>query len=199
MTQLQTEFKRWHDRSPQLAKAVHVLGLMPDPICVIMNEGLISIVRREFRESFITKSRQFLGRSKILGLYKAQKRQREYDKNPILHKAMSYLYMLSDDNQDFMSNHIMELMSYIQEYFYVYYELNQDFSPEDVAAMAAHYLEKDADDVHMFLKKIREEFYLKTIEGVVIPPEQKTSEKEKNAKLAIIALGNNQGMKVGKP
>ena len=51
-----------------------------------------------------------------MGLHKSKNRRREYDDNGTMHKMMNYLYILGNDNQDYMAKKVLELVHYIQDY-----------------------------------------------------------------------------------
>src|SRR5690242_14856760 len=98
MTQ-QSTFKRWYDRQPKLSQAFKLIILLPDEVRSIISESLMLIANREFNANERENSFRTLGHDKILGLHKSKNKRREYDQNELLHKAMNYLYILSDDNQ----------------------------------------------------------------------------------------------------
>ncbi len=154
-------FKRWYDRHPRLAQGVKLLILMPDEIKTIISEALITLANREFDATEQDNTFRTLGSDKIMGLHKSKNRRREYDENETLHKAMNYLYMLSDDGQDFMSDHILNMVKYIQEYFATCKEFHVDSNPEQVAQVTDAYVTSGAEGVQRFLKSLRDEFYVK--------------------------------------
>jgi hypothetical protein len=153
--------QRQYDRSPELAQAVRMLLLMPNEIGSIIAEGMLSMMDKEFEEILQERHYRSLGSDKIMGLHKSQNRRRAYDQNPILHKAMSHLYLLSGSGQDYMARHILALLSYIQRYLDSCGEFQQEPSLEDVVSVTKTYIEKGSVEVEGFLTKLREEFVLK--------------------------------------
>lgn len=160
MSQDQT-FKRWYDRQPKLSQAFKLIILLPDEVRSIISESLMLIANREFESGEADRSFRTVGSEKIMGLHKSKNKRREYDQNELLHKAMNYLYVLSDDNQDFMADHVLKMVEFIQKYFATCQEFKAEPTLEDVAAVTNTYVEKGSAEVNRFLSKLREEFYLK--------------------------------------
>src|SRR5436853_556626 len=115
MSQPQT-YKRWYDRQPKLSQAFKLIIILPDEVRSIISESMILLANREFDSNDPTQSFKTLGSEKVMGLHKSKSKRREYDQNELLHKAMNYLYILSDANQDFMAEHILKMVDYIQKY-----------------------------------------------------------------------------------
>lgn len=159
----QPSFKRWYDRQPKLSQAFKLIILLPDEIRSIISESLMLIANREFDANERENSFRTLGSDKILGVHKSKNRRREYDQNELLHKAMNYLYVLSDDNQDFMADHILKMVAYIQKYFATCQEFKAEPTLEAVAQVTHTYVEKGTTEVERFLSTLREEFYLKLV------------------------------------
>jgi len=182
--------RRQYDRSRDLVQAVRVLTLMPDEVRTILSEGIIALMQQEFDEAMEEKHYRSLGSYKVLSLHKTKNMRRAYDQNTILHKAISRLYILSDEAQDAMGSHILELLNFIQKYFQDCTELQQDVALDDVAAITDCYVEKGSEDVQNFLNMVREEFY-RRLHGT---PESDSNPSD-GEQLAEIA-SNQTGMKV---
>ena len=157
------KFKRWYDRQPKLAQGVRMLILLPDEIRTIIGGALIVLANNEFDVNKHSAALRSLGNEKVIGLHKSKNRRREYDDNETLHKAMNYLYLLSDHGQDFMANHILRMMKYIQVYFSACVEFKVNSSPEDIATLTTTYVSSGEAGVIRFLEALREEFYYKLI------------------------------------
>lgn len=153
--------QRQYDRSHELAQAVNILTLMPDEIRSIISESVLNLMHQEYEETMQEKHYRSLGSDKILGLHKAEHRRRAYDQNPILHRAMSHFYILSETAQDYMGKHILAMLNYIQSYLDTCGELQQDPSLEDVAAITQRYIEKGSAETEAFLKELWNKFYIK--------------------------------------
>lgn len=157
----QPSFKRWYDRQPKLSRAFKLIIILPDEVRSIISESLMLIANKEFESKERDTSFKTVGSEKILGLHKSKNKRREYDQNEQLHKAMNYLYVLSDDNQDFMAEHILKMVEFIQKYFATCHEFKVKPSLEEVAVVTNTYVEKGTAEVECFLKQLREEFFLK--------------------------------------
>ena len=197
-------YKRWYDRNPHLAQGVKLLILLPDEVKTIISEALITLANREFNESERETAFRTLGSEKIMGLHKSKNRRREYDINDTLHKAMNYLYMLSDDGQDFMAEHILNMIKYIQEYFATCQKFQMTSEPEHVARIAYAYVNSGSEGVAKFLKQLREEFYLKVFSpdnGVKASLELLDTlqgQAEVDDRINLATKDGNQGMKLSK-
>jgi hypothetical protein len=159
MSTEQPKFKRWYDRQPKLAQGVRMLILLPDEIRTIIGEALIALANNEFDVNKHSAALRTLGNEKIIGLHKSKNRRREYDDNETLHKAMNYLYLLSDQGQDFMADHILKMMKHITLYFSACVEFQVNSNPEEIATLAATYVSSGDAGVAQFLDMLREEFY----------------------------------------
>jgi len=157
----QPNFKRWYDRQPKLSRAFKLIIILPDEVRSIISESLMLLANREFDAAERENSFRTVGSEKVMALHKSKNRRREYDQNEQLHKAMNYLYVLSDDNQDFMAEHILKMVEFIQKYFATCHEFKAQPSLEDVATVTNTYVEKGTAEVENFLKQLREEFFTK--------------------------------------
>jgi hypothetical protein len=153
-------FQRWYERQPRLSQSVKVLQMMPDAIKSILADAIMLIATREFGKEEPLNVIRSLGSEKIMGLHKSKNKRREYDQNELLHKAMNYLYILSEEKQDFMAEHALKMLHYIQDYLAACQEFQVDSSIEEVAALAKTYVEQGSVEVEIFLRKLRKEFYI---------------------------------------
>src|SRR5690606_12362088 len=126
-------FKRWYDRQPRLASAVTLSVLLPEEVQRMIGEALVLIEDRERMLHTQDSTCKTLGSEKIMGIHKSKNKRREYDQNETLHKAMNCLYILSDDNQDLMADHILSMIDYIRQYFAACQEFKVSPSMEEVA------------------------------------------------------------------
>ncbi len=162
--------KRWYDRHPKLSQSVKLMIILPDEIQSILSEGIMILANKEFCVNEKVNSFKTLGADKVLGLHKSKNKRREYDKNPQLHKAMNYLYILSEENQDSMADHIVSLVSYIQEYLKSCYQFQSDPSIEDVAEITTLYISRGTRDVEEFLARVRYEIQQRVLRGTPYKP-----------------------------
>ena len=162
-------YKRWYDRNPKLSMAVRLMLILPDEIKSILAEGTMIIANREFKISEKENSFRTLGPEKVMGIYKSKNKRREYDHNPTLHKAMNYLYIMSEGNQDYMASHIVALVGFIQYYLSTCQAFEAEPSLEDVATITKLYIDMGKIEVEDFLGKLRQEFHNRLMEGLTTP------------------------------
>jgi hypothetical protein len=104
-----------------------------------------------------------MGTDKVLGLYKSKNRRREYDQNEVLHKAMNYMYILSEGNQDYMADHILKMVQFIQMYLSTCRTFKQDPTTEDITELTQKYVENGSAEAENFLNELRDQFYRKML------------------------------------
>lgn len=161
----QDNFVRWYDSRPKMSQSARLLFALPDEIKSIISEALLVIADREFRHDEKVRHVRSLGREKVMGLHKSKNRRREYDENPHLHQAMNYLYILSEDNREFMAEHILKMMRYIQYHLETCQITQVVPQIEDLAAITNTYVNSGDEAVSAFLKNLRHEFYEKLLQG----------------------------------
>jgi len=86
------EIKRWYDKDPRMSQILDILENMPEESKVEFARilmSLINILRKDKKNSDAPLS---LGKSKVLGLYKAFNKRRWYDQS---HSLMHSLNILS--------------------------------------------------------------------------------------------------------
>lgn len=195
-----SNYKRWYDRQPKLAKAVQLISLMPNEIKTIVCEALMVIANRELDQSEQDNSFRTLGSEKIMGVHKAKNKRRDYDRNEMLHKTMTYLYILSDDGQDQIADHILNMVHYIQQYFQACQEFKVEPQLEQIGEITRHYIERGGKEVQIFLRNLREAFSLKfKSEEHSLSPEELLSRLASKASDQKTRMKDDQsGMKVSK-
>jgi hypothetical protein len=163
-------YNRWYDRHVNLSLAVKLLLLFPDAVQSIVCEAIMLIADREFDANEKMKSFRTLGRERILGLYKSKNKRRDYDQNELMHRAMNYLFILSEDNREFMADHILKMVQYIEHYFQTCHRAQMNPSPETIADITRTYMENGGKETEQFLHQLREEFYQKLLTGQGVAP-----------------------------
>jgi hypothetical protein len=108
--------KRFYETHPITAQAVELLFKFPISFQLIIGKGICIIAEREFKGLELLQSYKSLGADKVLAMYKAKRKLRHYDKEPILHEAMLYLFLLSPENQVLISKKIIHLSGYMEKY-----------------------------------------------------------------------------------
>ena len=110
------EKNRWYDQDPSVAAAIDVLLAMPEEIRVAICKGVVMLAEKEFKANELAKQVKSLGTDKVLGMFKAKKKQRYYDTNETLHRMMLYMFLLSEENRRYIARSIGEMKALITDY-----------------------------------------------------------------------------------
>jgi hypothetical protein len=159
------DYIRWYDRQPKLSLACKLLFRFSDEIKSLISEAVLIIIVREFKQNKKPEQVRTLGGEKILGLHKSKNRRREYDVNPHLHQAMNEIYLLSEGDRDFMAEHILSMVHYIQHYLQTHQIIKTQASLEEVPSSTCVYLQSGNPSATLFLKHLRLEFCQKLKSG----------------------------------
>ncbi len=95
----QVGFTRWYDTIPELSKSIKILERMPqnlkDAVCLpISNMTSLKELAVEHDSNL-----KRLGSHKVMGLLKSKTKRRWYDQTPIVHKAFSFLYIMTQEQR----------------------------------------------------------------------------------------------------
>lgn len=150
--------KRWYDKRPDMARSITLLEALPFAIQSIIANGIVDIANREFQANELINSYKSLGTEKVLGLHKSKKKARKLDENPAAHKAISYLYVLSEKNQDFMARQILDMMELLTQYFRHCSVLNQPPAEGEVLNLTQTYVQQGRGEAKVFLSKLERTF-----------------------------------------
>ena len=150
--------QRWYDRRPQVARSITLLEAFPPVIQTIIANGIVDIANRECNASQLINSYKSLGTEKIMGLHKSKNKARQLDSNPATHKAVSYLYVLSEENQDFMARQILELREFIGQYVRHCDTLDHNPDEKEVMALTDTYVAHGKTQAQEFLEKLETVF-----------------------------------------
>ncbi len=167
---------RWHDKKPEMAKAIHFLGSLPNDVQTIIGDCVVKIAEKEYKVSQLMSNLKSLGSEKILGLHQSQKKRRNYDKNPATHKAVNHVYILSESDQAKMTKHVLNLMDCVFSYFELHQALNVPPEKETLQKLADAFTEGGLKQASAFNKALRQKLaqnakpaeYLKESQGDLI-------------------------------
>jgi plasmid stabilization system protein ParE len=151
--------RRWYDRQPELSQCVRLLETFPANIRMILLEGLMYVADREFQAKRMLMSLKSLGPERILGLYKAKSRRREYDKEPLFHEVMSYFYVLSNENRVALAQHARELITHIYRYLEACKLYRQEVALEDIRNLTHHFADQGTQETEKFLKSLQQRLH----------------------------------------
>ena len=147
-------FQRWYDKKPEMSRSIQILASFPTEIQSIVSKGIVEMADKEFAANELVRSYKSLGAEKVLGLYKSKKKMRTLDKNPDVHQAMTYLYVLSEDNQLTMAHKILDLMEYIHKYFSTCKTYSQQADEKTLMLLTKTYIHQGKENAQSFLKEL---------------------------------------------
>lgn len=153
---------RWHDKRPELSKAVHFLSSLPDEVQTIIGECVIQVAEKEFRISDLMGDLKTMGTEKVMGLHQAQKRRRSYDQNAMMHKAVACIYVLPDGQQTRMAAHVLDLMDNVMNYFQTYREFSAPANTATLRRMTLAFVDGGGRAAGKIVFEIREDLARQT-------------------------------------
>ncbi len=148
--------ERWHDKKPELAKAIHFLASLPNDVQTIIGDCVVKVAEKEYKVSQLMNDLKSVGSDKVLGLHQSQKKRRNYDKNPSTQKAVNHIYVLPENDQIKMTKQVLNLMDSVFTYFEIHKTLNAPVEKETLQNMADAFAEggiKKANDFNKVLRK----------------------------------------------
>ncbi|MEB3245783.1 MAG: hypothetical protein VKJ06_07350 [Vampirovibrionales bacterium] len=150
--------QRWYDAYPDLQKSLVILAAFPPQILEIVAEGVVEMAERECRANDIIKNLRTLGKDKILALHKSKHKRRFYDVNPQLHKAMNYIFVLSENNRLYMAKKMMELIDFVFDYLKACSSVQHVPCRDEIGNLASVYVRKGGAEAREFLEAVRQNF-----------------------------------------
>ncbi|MBX2861129.1 MAG: hypothetical protein KTR14_07835 [Vampirovibrio sp.] len=162
--------KRFYDQEPTLSRAVNVMLMFPKEIQQIIVEGMIDLADQEYRASEILNNVRTLGRDKVLALYKSKQKKRDFDNDPMTHKLMNYMMILSDENRILMSNHILELVESVQEYLVTCKNYHENPDAEQIQGLTNTYVADGKEAANQVMSGIKKAFMEKVAGQPAAPP-----------------------------
>lgn len=162
--------KRWYDHDTHVATAVDLVMKFPPEIQSIIFKGIYMLAEKEFRANELMNEFKTLGTEKVLAMYKSKEKKRIYDQDPNTHKAMNYLYLLSEQNRKLMAHHILSLMGVMQDYLKVCQNAKQAPKSGEVASLTDSYVDSGIQAAKSMLAEL-ENIYLSTAASPKPTPE----------------------------
>ncbi|MDX2085155.1 MAG: hypothetical protein SFZ03_07190 [Candidatus Melainabacteria bacterium] len=152
--------RRWYDenRYRPVKTSLGYLIQLPDEYNSIISEGVCSVAEEEFYAHEVMESVRSLGREKILALHKSKQRARQEDQNRHLHKAVTYLAVLSEDNKERLGHRMLELSVSTLEYFRACTEFQRDPSKKEVSTVVNVCVAYGNKESRQFVHKLRQRF-----------------------------------------
>lgn len=146
---------RWYDKRDITARAINLFETFPDNVQAIIAQGIITLANEEFEANELMRSYKTLGKERVLSLHKSQRKLRYLDRDHTVHKAMTYLYVLSEESQDFMAKKILEMMEFITQYVKTCQTFESEPTQDDIIQVADTYIKEGVEGTEVFLKKMK--------------------------------------------
>ncbi len=108
--------QRWYEQQSKISVAVQLVLKFPQDLQEIIFKGVDKLVEREFKVSELKNEYKTLGHKKVLAIYKSKQKKRDYDQNPVIHKGMNQLMLLSEADQSFVASQIIKLLDLLKTY-----------------------------------------------------------------------------------
>lgn len=150
--------KRFYDQDPSVSQAIELLLVFPEDMQAVIADGLSTIAEQEFQANEIINDFKSLGTEKVLAIYKSKQKQRSYDNNPTVHRALNYMMILSPENRLFISKRIIELIGYLQDYLKTCKLHEATPTLPSVERIRDVYIQFGPEDASRFLQAMEQEF-----------------------------------------
>jgi hypothetical protein len=153
--------RRWYDRNAKISKSIELFETCPVEFQAIVADGMAKLAEKEFHAHELIKTFRSLGPEKVLAMFKAKNRRRKYDQDPTSHKAITYLGILSEENQLLMANQLIELITCIYDYLSHCKEYFCSPNIDDVNTVKNTYIHHGIPATKDFLNTLRKELQKK--------------------------------------
>lgn len=153
--------RRWYDGDADLAGPVGRLFLLPEPIGVVIADGVLMLA--EGRYDVIRRQQKHHGHEKILGLHKARQKQRSTDQHPVLYGAMVRFYMLDRMHRRLLGRDLNAMILNTADYLALCRKFDQTPRVEVIAALSNIYVSRDQYQAQIYLLALQKE-----LEDVVV-------------------------------
>ncbi|MEB3287212.1 MAG: hypothetical protein VKJ04_06885 [Vampirovibrionales bacterium] len=149
---------RWYEKNPKLNQCVKLLEAFPMEIQTIISDGIVTLSVRECQADEVYAQLKSLGTEKVMALYKSHKKQRSYDKNPSMHKAMNYMYVLPEEHQTFLAEQTLDLVNNIYDYFKSCKAFDHEPTPDEIGRVAKTFIEGGSEEAKRLVDTLSDRF-----------------------------------------
>lgn len=132
--------------------------LFPEDIQEIIAASFSQIAQQDYRLKEILNNLKTLGTDVILAFHKSKRKQRKYDKNPVVHKAMNDLMVISPENQVLLAHRTLELMDCLRSYLKMCTDFGALPQKETLRVIATAYVNGGINNAKAQLDQINQEF-----------------------------------------
>jgi predicted hydrocarbon binding protein len=160
---------RWYDKNPKLSRYINLLLDYPDDFQVTLSEGIAFFIEKEYKDRGYLTDLKSLGKEKVMALYKSKGRKRKYDKNPTVHKAMTYLFILPHEEQEYVMDTFANLFEFVESYLVQCRNRNETPTLSHLRELTKIYITVDQEAAGKYLDVIAEG----TVKPEISPPASK--------------------------
>jgi hypothetical protein len=150
--------QRWYDAYPDLQKSLVIMASFPPEILDIVAQGIVEIAERDCWAHQAINAVKSLGKEKVLALHKSKARRRFYDHNPQLHKAMNYIFVLSEGKRQYVCQKMKALIEYVFDYLKTCDEFKALPNADNIGELANTFVRKGSPATATFLEGVRKTF-----------------------------------------
>lgn len=150
--------KRFYENDPLVKQAVESIFLFPDEIQSIIASGMAELAENECQVKAILEDLKTLGGDTVLAMYKSKRRQRKYDKNPHLHRAINYLLVLPEEKRRLLAVKIGELIELMTDYLKICRAHQAESQTAVVQAITTTYVKAGKTQCLKLLQELEKEF-----------------------------------------
>lgn len=148
---------RFYDQDPVVSQAVSLLLMLPGEMQTMAADSLSKIAETEYRLGEMIQETKSLGSDKIMALYKSKQKNREYDKNPSLHRAFNYLMLLTEENRRMISHRIVGLITQMHNYLKSCRQFSLVPTVQHLAAVTQAYLHLGPEEATRVIRLLEAE------------------------------------------
>lgn len=139
-------YKRWYDKQQTVSKSVKLLQTFPIEYQEVLADTMIRLAKKHCRAEELMADIKAQGPEKVLSVFKAKSKNRDYDRNETVHQAMIYLYILPDEGRIFIAGQVIIVVGHLFEYFTICRETSQSASREVVQSLSSAFVQGQLQD-----------------------------------------------------
>lgn len=175
----ETTYVRFYEKNPTVKQAVTTLLKFPDDIRSVLAKGMCAIAETDFNAHIRIRDLKSLGKEKVLALYKAEQRRRDYDKDPYLSRALNYLMILEPPDQFFLAVKVNDLINVVQDFMVLCRQYAQKIQIAVVERLTGIYVHGGLNEAEDLLNVIHAKFeqYFSQLKVPDTPKEESISGK----------------------
>lgn len=173
--------KRFYDAEPATAQAVHLMMAFPGEMQEVIAGGVGVIAEREYQARELMQNLKSLGSDMILALYKSKQKKRGYDQNPVMHRTMNYMMVLTPQNRFFISERVVEMVGFVQDYLKICRDYTASPTLSTVESITDVYVQQGPEESRQLIRALKTDWMQKlnqnpqAVQPVIITPQRRSS------------------------